>query len=107
MKTRLKEVRKSAGYSQQEAASLFNVSLGTYRNWEQGRVVMNAEQLIKAAALFDSTVDYILTADAEVSTEDRQLAEVDAILRKLTPAGRTVLLDVAHSLLVHYREVER
>lgn len=43
MHTRLKEVRKAAGYKQQDAAEAFGVSLGTYRNWEQGRVIMNGE----------------------------------------------------------------
>ena len=56
MRTRLKEARKAAGLNQQQAAAAFGVSIGTYRNWEQGRVVMNGEQLINAARLFGTDV---------------------------------------------------
>ena len=43
MQTRLKASRKHAGITQEEAADALGVSIGTYRNWEQGRVVMNGE----------------------------------------------------------------
>lgn len=98
MQTRLKEVRKTAGYSQQDASKLFGVSLGTYRNWEQGRVVMNGEQLIRAAEAFDSTVDYILMTDVAVPEITQQQAELDAIFQELQAPARAVLLDVARSL---------
>lgn len=98
MQTRLKEVRKAAGYSQQDASKLFGVSLGTYRNWEQGRVVMNGEQLIRAAEAFDSTVDYILMTDVEVPEITQQQVELDAIFQELQAPARAVLLDVARSL---------
>ena len=51
MHTRLKEVRKAAGYKQQDAAEAFGVSLGTYRNWEQGRVVMNKRAAYRSGPL--------------------------------------------------------
>ena len=98
MQTRLKEVRKAAGYNQQEASEIFGVSLGTYRNWEQGRVVMNGEQLIRAAEEFGSTVDYILMTDVEVPEVTQQQAELDAIFQALQAPARAVLLDVATSL---------
>lgn len=102
MQTRLKEVRKAAGYNQQEASRLFGVSLGTYRNWEQGRVVMNGEQLIRAAEEFDSTVDYILMTDVEVPEVTQQQEELDSIFQCLDSRSRAVLLDVARSLETRY-----
>ncbi|WP_085830318.1 helix-turn-helix transcriptional regulator [Collinsella vaginalis] len=102
MQTRLKEVRKEAGYNQQQASELFGVSLGTYRNWEQGRVVMNGEQLISAAAAFGSTVDYILMTDVEVPEVTQQQAELDAIFQRLQPSSRAVIIDLARSLEVHF-----
>lgn len=101
MQTRLKEVRKAAGYNQQEASEIFGVSLGTYRNWEQGRVIMNGEQLIRAAEEFGSTVDYILMTDVEVPETTQQQAELDSIFQRLHASSRAVLLDVARSLEVH------
>lgn len=98
MQTRLKEVRRAAGYNQQEASEIFGVSLGTYRNWEQGRVIMNGEQLIRAAEEFGSTVDYILMTDVEVPEVTQQQAELDAIFQGLQAPARAILLDVAVSL---------
>ncbi|MDY4522479.1 MAG: helix-turn-helix transcriptional regulator [Atopobium sp.] len=98
MQTRLKEVRKDAGYNQQEASKLFGVSLGTYRNWEQGRVIMNGKQLIQAAEIFNSNIDYILMTDKEIKETTQQQEELDAIFQKLTKQSRAVLLDVAKSL---------
>ena len=33
----VREIRKSTGLSQEKFASLFHISVGTLRNWEQGR----------------------------------------------------------------------
>lgn len=104
MQTRLKEVRKEAGYNQEQAAELFGVSLGTYRNWEQGRVVMNGEQLINAAEAFDTTVDYILMTDIELPEVSLQQVELDAIFQRLSSPSRAILLELARSLEVHYGE---
>ncbi len=104
MRTRLKEVRKAAGYNQQEASELFGVSLGTYRNWEQGRVIMNGEQLIRAAEEFGTNVDYILMTDIEVPEVAQQQADLDAIFQRLSAPARAVLLDAAKSLEARFGE---
>lgn len=96
MKTRLKEARKAAGMTQQEAAASFDVSLGTYRNWEQGRVVMNGEQIKGAAELFGTDADYILMTDA--SPEQFEVDLVD-LYRGLNDAGREALLAIARDLV--------
>lgn len=97
MKTRLKEARVASGLSQQEASVRFGVSLGTYRNWEQGRVVMNGEQLIRAAQEFDTTVDYLLMTD---SKEDLSLLEDDLVgmYRSMNDDGRRTLIAIAETL---------
>ncbi len=97
MKTRLKEARVASGLSQQEASVRFRVSLGTYRNWEQGRVVMNGEQLIRAAQEFDTTVDYLLMTD---SKEDLSLLEDDLVgmYRSMNDDGRRTLIAIAETL---------
>lgn len=98
MKTRLKEVRKAAGYSQQEASTVFKVSIGTYRNWEQGRVVMNGEQLISAAHVFNTTVDYILMTDRPNEEEQAPEDELLALYHSMDVAGRDALIIVARGL---------
>ena len=105
MQTRLKEVRKAAGYNQQDASKIFNVSLGTYRNWEQGRVVMYGKQLIHAAEACNTTVDYILMTDIEISKVTKQQEELDTIFQKLQVSSRAILLDLAKSLEARDKDI--
>ena len=104
MRTRLKEDRRAAGLSQKEAAQLFGVSIGTYRNWEQGRVVMNGEQLISAARLFNTDVDFILMTDDVQETDELIKREINDLLDELNSDGREVLLIVARGLLDKFAE---
>lgn len=97
MRTRLKEARKASGLSQQEACERFGVSLGTYRNWEQGRVVMNGEQLIQAAKLYDTTVDFLLMTDAASSENDKE-DDLIEMYRSMTDDGKRSLIAVAKAL---------
>ncbi|MGN0182101.1 MAG: helix-turn-helix domain-containing protein [Candidatus Ornithomonoglobus sp.] len=57
---RLKELRKQRKITQTEVAKQLNVSQTTYSSWETGRTQMDYASLIKTAALFDVTVDYLL-----------------------------------------------
>lgn len=97
MKTRLKEARKSSGLSQQDASEQLGVSLGTYRNWEQGRVVMNGEQLIAAARLYNTTVDFILMTDSS-DIGDEQEDELIDLYRSLSDDSKEAVLVVARTL---------
>ena len=103
MRTRLKEVRKSKGLSQKDAAQMFGVSLGTYRNWEQGRVIMNGEQLINAARLFDTDVDFILMTDVD-DEKERQLIELEQLYDSLNDDGRETLVIVARAISEKFKE---
>jgi len=48
-------------YTQEDAARDFGVSLGTYRNWEQGvGKGLNGKQLRMIADKYGTTVDYLL-----------------------------------------------
>ena len=97
MKTRLKEARKSSGLSQQDACKQLGVSIGTYRNWEQGRVVMNGEQLISAAKLYNTTVDFILMTDSNDAEDDREDELLDTY-RSLSEESKEAVLLVAKTL---------
>lgn len=97
MKTRLKEARKSSGLSQQDASEQLGVSLGTYRNWEQGRVVMNGEQLIAAARLYNTTVGFILMTDSN-DIGDEQEDELIDLYRSLSDDSKEAVLVVARTL---------
>ena len=97
MKTRLKEARKSSGLSQQDASEKFGVSIGTYRNWEQGRVVMNGEQLITAAKLYNTTVDFLLMTDS-CDVEDDQEDKLIDLYRSMSDEGKRVISAITETL---------
>lgn len=97
MKTRLKEARKSSGLSQQDACERLGVSIGTYRNWEQGRVVMNGEQLINAANLYNTTVAFILMTDSNDVEDDREDELLD-LFRSLSDDSKEAVIAVARTL---------
>ena len=57
---RLKEVRITAGFSQQQVANQLNISQNTYSNWETGRNNIDSDSLSRLSKLFEVSVDYLL-----------------------------------------------
>lgn len=57
---RLIELRTEKGLSQRQMAKKFNISQGTYNNWENGRTEPSIEQLIALADFFETSVDDIV-----------------------------------------------
>lgn len=60
---RLYELRTEKGLSQRGMAANFNVSQGTYNNWEKGRTQPSVEQLVALANFFGVSVDYLVSND--------------------------------------------
>jgi len=56
----LKSRRKEKGYTQQSMSKALGVSLGAYRNWEQGINFPDKENIIKLTKLLETTSDFIL-----------------------------------------------
>lgn len=100
MKTRIKEARKRAGLSQAEAASLFHISLSTYRNWETGRAMMNGAQLLEVADAFETTVDYLLMVDVKAYDDDER--ELLSMYEDMNRKDRKVVLTLCRALLGQY-----
>ena len=57
---RLFDLRKEKNMSQRQMAKFFNVTQGTYNNWEQGNTQPSIEQLIELARFFSVSVDYLI-----------------------------------------------
>lgn len=104
MQTRLKAIRKHAGITQEEAADALGVSIGTYRNCEQGRVVMNGEQLIAAAMMFDTTVDHILMTDTDDCADIDPREELMSLFDVMNGSAKTALVIVARGLADQFPE---
>lgn len=49
---KLSELRNEKGLTQREIAKIFNVSQGTYNNWENGKTQPSIEQLVAIADFF-------------------------------------------------------
>lgn len=76
---RLLELRTEKKLSQREISRIFNVSQGTYNNWENARTQPSLEQLIALADFFDVSVDYLIgkedfypSANSGIKLNDRQ-----------------------------------
>lgn len=64
--SRLRYLRKKAGFSQETTANLIYVSRETIRDWELGGSLPSCDSLIALAACFSVSVDFILgVSDAE------------------------------------------
>lgn len=57
---RLKELRKSKGISQEQAANELEISVRAYQNYEYGQREPNIEMINKLADLYNVTTDYLL-----------------------------------------------
>ena len=67
MKMRLKELRVEHGYTQTEIAEKLNIKQNTYSQYESGVRQIPLDSLVKLAALYDTSVDYVLyVTDEEV-----------------------------------------
>ncbi len=56
---RLKESRKTAGYSQQQIAEIMGMTQQQYSRFENGIFELNYAQIIKLCTLYDISADYL------------------------------------------------
>lgn len=61
--TRLRQLRKQAGMTQQEVADRLRIHRTTYTKYERGSVTPDQQGLVQLAVLFEVSVDYLLGND--------------------------------------------
>lgn len=71
---RIATLRRAAGWSQAELAQKLQISASAVGMYEQGRREPAVELLVRMAALFEVSVDYLLTGKPE-NEQQRQLAQ--------------------------------
>ena len=76
---RIATLRRSAGWSQAELAQKLQISASAVGMYEQGRREPAVEQLVRMAALFEVSVDYLLTGKPE-NEQQRQRAQQTVLL---------------------------
>ena len=57
---KLKELRKTKGISQEQAANALNISVRAYQNYEYGQREPNIEMIFKLADFYGVSTDYLL-----------------------------------------------
>lgn len=89
---RIRELRKKAGYSQQQMARKLHLTQGAISQWENGITVPAADQLSALADVFEITVDELLGRSVEQPQDDEAWAIRERLRRD--PAYR-LLFDAA------------
>ena len=72
---RIKEMRKTCGYSQQQIARKLHITQGAISQWEQGLTSPAADQLISLADIFGITVDELLGRNPDDAEDKMAIRE--------------------------------
>lgn len=110
MENRIGDARRQyaqfhGGFTQQQAADYFGVSLSTYKKWEQGKGKLNGSALQDISSKYGVTVDYLLMLDNDkhpamiLADEETELM---SILRNVSPEGRRQLMVFARGIAATY-----
>lgn len=93
---RIKKLRDSAGYSQEEFANLLDISKQQVYRWENGKSEPSGEALTRIAQVFSITSDYLLgltdEPNAHYAVED------------LTPMERRLIIAMRNGSIVESLE---
>ena len=82
--SKISELRKKYGYSQQKLAKILNVHQTAISQWETGRTTPDIETAMTMARLFQVSVEYLL--DEECETQEKRNSVVIPVLGTV-PAG--------------------
>lgn len=84
---KLKSLRTSKGFKQEDLSTILNVSTSTVGMWEQGYRHPSDESITQIARLFNVSTDYLL--DNEVSQEFKEQSKENQELLKVVADGLT------------------
>lgn len=71
--SRLKELRKKKGLSQNELSNLIDVHFTQVSRYERGETKPNAEAMTKMAKALDTTVDFLMNGSTDDAVQDAGL----------------------------------
>lgn len=78
--TRISDLRKSSGYTQEQLAEFMDVSIQMISNLERGNKAIRIDNLLKISRIFEVSTDYILSgkqAESELADKLNKLSERD------------------------------
>lgn len=84
MLNRLIELRKNAGFTQEQVADYIGVARSTYAMYEQGNREMDYQLLVKLADLYKVSLDYIFgRTDNPIHYESYSDDEIEFLVRAI------------------------
>ena len=95
---RLRELRKSKGYSIEQAVNALNVPRPTYTHWELGNRVPQAKPLSDIAALFNTHESYLLLRTDEPTPITGDLDDIFANVKQITYKDKPLTNDQIQAL---------
>lgn len=90
---RLKELRKKAGYTQDELAELLEVTKLTIFNWENGKHEIKADKIKTLCKTLDVDAPYLLGYSDLKNETNIKIAVLDETLKKLHAINDTILVE--------------
>ncbi len=91
--TRLKELRKKAGLTQVELASIFGYSTQRYNYYETGKNEPDNETILKFAQHFRVSTDYLLGSSDDPTPPDEKKADSEG----MTPSEAAIQYFIAEN----------
>jgi transcriptional regulator with XRE-family HTH domain len=98
-------MRRASGMTQEETAEALDISINTYRSWEQNKATPHVQTIMRIASLFDckmeDLVDSVPQIDIDPNESDLEsLLPTDEIVllhkyRAMNPKGRNRFQEIA------------
>lgn len=103
MKVRLMELRKAAGYrNRDEFAAKIGVNKYTYRSWESGAAMMNAEQVWNCCEALGTDPNTLLGWYEDHPSVSREEPAIVESYKMLSDEGKEVATNVVSGLVDRY-----
>lgn len=78
---RLRETRKSKGYTQEQISKLLDIGQSAYAKWENGRTEPTLENIVKLSKILDTTTDFLLgTTNIDFGNDSKVYEEYKELL---------------------------
>lgn len=81
--SKLKELRNAHGYTQEELATILNVSRSTISSWEINRTYPDLSILVSLSGLYEITVDQLINEDDKLIDTMTKHAATNSRLKKV------------------------
>ena len=106
--TRLKAIRKNAGYKQWQISEKLGLAKHSYGSYENDNSIPSISKFIVLSEIFQTTVQYIVTGE-ELSADiwSEKVTPFPERLKELRIQNEFTQKEVANELEIHFRSYEK